>query len=252
MASSYAMGPVLCSGMQDETKGKMMIRRLGAAGVALALVVAVSGVMAASASAAVEFAFKSDGPTFTELIGEAKKEVYSFNVGNLECERTIYFGSQASETAGFLIVEPLYEQCTLEVSAGVRLKAEVHVNNCTFQFLQDNNTGGGKFDAITIIACPEGEEITVTALSGGVTKCTIHIPEQSRGTGAVFTNGTKTNGIKDYKADINLTAIAYSQTAGTGPGKCPTEDKKTNGLLTATPTFSGRNGIAEETNIWLE
>ena len=203
--------------------------------------------MVASTACAAEFLFRSDG-TFTYITGEEKGGQFIGDGGVINCGQTIYYGTQGGFKTGFLIVEPLYTNCTVG-----GLAVEIHTNGCGFSFLQDNNTGGGKFDAITSIGCPIGQEMTITFLMGATTKCIIHIPEQTLGTGAVFTNGVTGKGIKDYKADINLTGIKYQQTKGTGIGACNTGDETANGSFAGNPTFTGRDeSKLEETHIWLE
>jgi hypothetical protein len=223
-----------------------MTHNLKALGLALIASFALSA-MVASAAWAAEFSFRSDG-TFTYITGEEKNGQFIVDGGVIKCGQTIYYGTQGGMKTGFLIVEPLYTNCSVG-----GLTVEIHPNGCAFSFLQDNNTGGGKFDAITSIGCPVGEEMTITFLMGATAKCVIHIPEQTLGTGAVFTNGVTGKGIKDYKADISLSGIKYQQTKGTGIGACNTGDETANGSFAGSPTFTGRDeSKIEETHIWVE
>lgn len=227
-----------------------MSRNLRTLGLALVALLALTAVATSTASAKA-FEFWSDGGGFTVFKGETEEmvdEKLVFDGGELQCKQAIYEGSQGGEKTAALIVEPLFENCTFGT-----LAADVHVNECKFKFDQDNNTENGKFDVETKITCGVGKEITITAEEGATVACTIHIPEQELGTGAVFTNKVNAENIKHYEVDISLSSIKYSQTAGAGSKKCATADNTNNGTYTTTAIIRGyAEGGINETDVWVE
>jgi hypothetical protein len=85
----------------------------------------------------------------------------------------------------------------------------------------------------------------------GTTKCTLHVPAQTLGTGLVATNATKGNGIKDITGHIDFNTSTYTQTGGTGLGACPNlgATETHNGLYEGEATLTGFNTNGGETNI---
>jgi hypothetical protein len=200
--------------------------------------------MGVSSAQAKEFWFKSDG--LTVMAGSWQGDQYIFDFGVVNCKKTTYGGTLVGPETGFLMLATEYDDCSYKNGT-----VEIHMNDCGYSYLQDNNTGEGKFDVITMIECGANSEITVTFISAGQTKCVIHIPEQTIGTGAIMTN-TGAGGVKHLDVDINFSNIKYSQTAGDGLGKCPTADNTNNGQYSGIGTIIGYDTEAEPTDLWVE
>jgi hypothetical protein len=116
----------------------------------------------------------------------------------------------------------------------------------------EEGTPGGKYDTETEIACPESKDITVTQISAGVTKCTVHIAPQKLGTGILLTNvGTPPGEKETITGDIEFKNVKYTQTEGTGAGKCATTTTTSNGSWIGKLAITGKNPAKEPTSIWL-
>jgi hypothetical protein len=129
---------------------------------------------------------------------------------------------------------PTYKECT-----GFGVPLEVDTNSCAYVIVPDV-IEGSNYEAKARVECEEaGDSITFIAKVLGVTKCTVHIGEQG---------GLKNVTIEDegspseIHADIELTGIKYSQTAGTGLGACTKAENTTNGTYNGTATIAGTVG----------
>jgi len=210
-----------------------MTRKLKVLGLALVAVCAMSAVVAASASA-VEF--KSTKGTTVTLTGAQHNGEHKFTVGfgTVNCTKAKFHSelttpnSVATVTAEY--GKPAGGEC---VFAGI--PAEVHMNECDFTLFANGNAA---------VDCPAGKEITVTAVQAGVTKCVVHVPAQTGLTGVTYTN-VGAGETEEVTMHLDITGqIKYSQTEGTGLGRCPTLDGATNGSYHGTATITGEETIS--------
>jgi hypothetical protein len=198
-----------------------MIGKLKFLGLALVAVFAMSAV-GASAASAVEFHVEK-APAQITVNQEGTSNGFDVQFGEVKCTTATYDATTKTVTTETTIeLTPHYTGCTF---AGVA--TEVHHGNCKF-VIHITGTDQGT----VTIDCPVGEEITVT----GGTKCTVHIPSQDVGE-ITLTNIPGNGGTtREITAHLNsLTKIKYTQTPGTGVGKCTsltTEEGKYTGTAT--------------------
>jgi hypothetical protein len=224
-----------------------MIRNLKALGLALVAVFAMSAVAAGAASAE-PYEFHSDGP-FTTLTGTqsgATNDTFTTDGGTVTCNTATYHGQISVEETSTISLAPTYSACTLNPFGS----AVVSPNGCTYLIHADTQVGENDFTTETDIVCPPGQEITVVASLFGTTKCTVHIPPQSLGTGITVTNQTTGGGVSDIQAHISFNNIRYTETAGSGFGACSSTSGTANGTYSGLATISGDNNIGGATDIW--
>jgi hypothetical protein len=210
-----------------------MIHNLKFLGMALVAALAMSSALAAVASADV---MTSESAAATTISGQQEgTNVMKVDGGEVKCTTVTYTGSFTSP-ASSASVTPTYSGCTF-----VGLTTTVDMNGCTYK---GNLTAGASTSGTVDIVCTGTNEITITAPSVGTKKCILHIPAQ---TGLSTVTGTNIGAgtTREGTADINITNIKYSQTAGTAEtGNCATADNTTNGTYTGTATFTGSVGGA--------
>jgi hypothetical protein len=213
-----------------------MIRNLKVLGLAVVAVCAMSAMMASAAQATPTWWFKSDAATGkkTTLTGvQIGENIFKTTAGDVKCEEAHFTGSAIGPTQTSVTLHPVYNKCT-----AFGFGATVDTTGCNYIF--DNSTT--KFVATTTIECEAGKEITVVAKLAGITKCTVHIGPQDVGGVALK------NGASDIIAEVNLTAIAYTHTAGVGAGAC-ISGGAANGSYTGGATVSGFNEAGGATAI---
>ncbi len=207
-----------------------MTRKLKAFGLTLTAALAVSAV-AASAASAESFAFHSE-IEHTNLTGSGEgTSSLVVDAGTLKCNTAKYEGTMTSQESTSLALSPLFESCTM--SGGT---ADVSMNGCQF-VLTASTKEGGTYKATMDISCSEGKSIAVVATVAGVTKCTIHVPAQTL-SGATVSEVSE----GDIKAVASIAGINYSQTAGTGIGKCSNAESTTNGAFEGAAVIAGSLG----------
>jgi hypothetical protein len=234
-----------------------MIRNMKVGGLVAVAALAVSAFTASAASAVpTPFWFKTDSAVSgtTTLSGDQDggTDVFTVAAGEISCTTVSYSGSLTGNTNTTVTITPSYSGCTFH-----GLSADIDVNGCRYVLHTDNRTEvgtpGGKYDAETTIECDTGKDITVTQISAGVTKCIVHVEPQNLGTGIVLTNaGNAANNTEDITADIEFTTVKYTQTEGTGAGKCGTTSTQNGGHYVGKATITGKNTANESTNIWVE
>ena len=120
----------------------------------------------------------------------------------------------------------------------------VHMNGCDFRL-----HAGASIQATVI--CPQGQQITITAIVAGVLKCTIHIPTQADLQGITAQN-TKEPTPDDIDLNFDITKqIKYTSTPGEGLGKCTETQAGTDGSFTGEVTVDCLAGGAP-TDCWYE
>ena len=243
-----------------------MIRNLKILGLGLVAVLAMNALVASAASANKAYWFNSDtnNADWTKLSGAQgpMPDTWIFHIGIGTCTTVTYSGSTSATTTSTITLAPTYAGCTLKPLPGT---ATIHMNGCVYDIEADGQTTNGdgtvngNFDTNTSIVCPTTttpshvtHDITITVILAGVSKCTIHIEEQSLGTGLVWTNQTNGSGVKDLRADISFSNVKYTQTTGTGEGKCSTTTTTENGTWSGEATIEGKNTANTATSIWVE
>ena len=215
-----------------------MIRNLKAFGLALVAALALVAVAASPASAE-KFHFGST-VEHTTLKGEqtGTGDVFTVHGGTVTCATISYDGtvSSATKKTTEVTINPTYSGCKF---AGIPNSATIDMNSCDYLFTAKTKEGENYEGEVHVKCTTAGDTITVTVVVGGVTKCTIHIPEQSL-TGITYTNVNPGGGAKTHLlVDVNITGIKYSQTEGTGGGKCETKDNTTTGTYVGQATIKG-------------
>lgn len=204
-----------------------MFRNMKVLGLAVVAVLAMSAVVAASASAA----FNAENEGTTLLSGsQTNTHEFTVNTGTVTCTTATFAGSQSGKTSSTLSITPTYEGCTNSLLGSM----SVNMNGCTYLFHTEATTGepiNGKVDVV----CSGTNEIEVKRTSG-VQVCTVKVPAQT-GLGAV----KYTNKSGSVEVEAEVTGLHYSQsgalclggtgsfTNGTYKGKVLESGKTTEG-----------------------
>ncbi len=240
-----------------------MTRNLKALGFTSVAILALSALTASAATAnkTVSTPYWVVAGDWTVLSGSqgAPGDVFEIAAGAIKCTTVTYTGSISLTTTTTITLTPSYSGCTFN-----GFTADVVTTDCGYVLHADGKTGTtttdpgdtihweNKYHAETKIQCDTGKDITVTATQAGVIKCTVHIGPQNLGTGVILTNETAPGGVRDIKADISLSAIKYSQTEGSGLGKCTTADNTSDGKYTGSATISAKSTANGARSIWME
>jgi hypothetical protein len=223
------------------------MRNLKVLGLAMVASFALSAVVASAASANANYWFTSDAaPGATTILkgeqtkhGASEGDRFVVDGGTVRCETTHYTGSAATNTVTTLTLTAEYSGCKFGA-----FSASVNMGNCDYLIHTDPNgdTTNGSYDTISTITCTSGD-ITITVSSAGTTKCIVHVPAQTLGTGLVGTTGLTPGGVHDIIAHIDFSTITYTQTGGTGLGACPNlgATETHNGLYEGEATLTGFN-----------
>jgi hypothetical protein len=198
-----------------------MINRLKFLGSALVAMLTIAAVGASAASAAVEF--HSEGAPVN--ITGTQEGVNRFDVqfGEIGCSTADFNATTTVSTDTTVTLVPTFDGCTF---AGVATTIDTEGCHFVLHILNFNQ-------GTATVECPAGKEITVT----GGTKCIVHIPSQDMGN-ATFAN-IGTGSTREITANLGgLTSLKYTQTPGTGVGKCSSVSAS-DGKLTGTATFTG-------------
>jgi len=204
-----------------------MTRKLKVLGLALVAVFAMSAVVASSAMAATEFESPESNATANTTITIKKHQnihTFTVNFGAVTCETSNFDGTRTGTKFPSIRVTAEYKECLF---AGI--PAVVEMNGCEYILYAT-----GEVD----IVCAAGKEITVTATSAGVVKCIVHVPPQTALKNVTYTN-VGAGATREITAHLEIASIKYSQTEGTGLGKCTTSDNQVNGTYTGTATATG-------------
>lgn len=153
----------------------------------------------------------------------------------LECSGTTYLGTMASKPTSTFAVTPTFNACTYGVPAGIK------TNGCEYLF---HVNGEASTTGTVDIQCPVGQEITVTSYPP-TPKCIFHIPSQA-GLKAVTFGNLGTAATREVTVRIETQGLKYSQTEGTGLGKCSTASR-TDGRWWAAFVITGEEDKEVET-----
>ena len=223
-----------------------MTHMIKALGLTLAAVFALSAVAASMASAeAFHFGSTVDHTVLTgSQVGE---DVFTVHGGTVKCSTASYAGTVESVTTKTteVTITPTYGGCKF---AGIANSATIDMNTCDFLFTAKTKEGANYEGAGHLKCTTPGDTVTVTVVIGGVTKCIIHIPEQSFTSGITYSN-VSSGSTAHIHVHLHITTLRYSQTEGTGSGKCETKDNTTTGTVTCTATIKGFGTSGEQAGI---
>ena len=188
------------------------MRNLKVLGIAMAAIFAMSAV-AASMATAEELTLESSPSALAgSQIAEFNNILNVAGSGAIKCKTANYSAASVSSGVTTVSVTPTYSGCEALGFAG----SEIHMNGCTYLL----HLASGENTTVTAdIVCPAGAEITVTAISVGTTKCTIHIPPQTNLPHIIVTN-IGSGATRELELHLTVGPISTSETPGTGLGKC--------------------------------
>ena len=201
------------------------MRNVRILGLALLAMLSIGAVASASASADTLTA-QAYPAVLTGTAEPAFTDEVVTTAGTVKCPDVKYDGTITGPvtTAGSISVTPTYANCT-----AFGFSSTIHHKSCSFQFKVLAGTAG----TVNLACSTAGDELTITAIGAGVTKCTVHIPPQTDIPGTIKFTNTVSGGT----VEANLTGIKYTHTAGTGIGAC-TSGSATTGTLTMKATFT--------------
>lgn len=159
-------------------------------------------------------------------------DVLTTTAGTVKCSSIKYTGTVASTPISELSLTPAFSECT-----GFGFPATIDANGCSYLLKV-----GAESTGTLAVVCPEGKELTVTAISAGTTKCTLHVPSQSLGTATFHNLGSGSTA--EIEVTANLTGVKYSHTKGSGVGACA-EGSSTTGTWTGKTLITGEEDKAE-------
>lgn len=195
--------------------------------IGLLLVVLAMSAMTTSVASADEFTAEQYPVTLTgSKDGEA--DVVAVTAGSAACKSTTYVGTAIQATTT-VTISPTYNECT-----AFGFPATVDMNGCQYLF---HINGASSTEGSADLTCPAGKEVTVTSMSAGTIKCTLHFPTQSS-VGTIKFSNIGAGPTREVTLQFNLTSIKYTHTKGTGLGSC-TGGSATNGTLNAKAVVTG-------------
>lgn len=205
------------------------MRNLKVLGVALLAMFSLSAMLASAASADDQVTAEEYPATLTGSRHSGTDTLVT-TAGNISCTTANYHGTLAKASTT-VTVTPSYSGCT-----AFGFPAVIDMNGCDYEL---HMTAGEGTEAGATVLCPAGQEITVTAISAGTTKCTVHVKPQTVGGDVKITN-TGSGSTRELTLHLNFTNIHYTHTEGTGLGKCPSGTGAA-GTITALATVTGEN-----------
>ncbi|HEX5712078.1 MAG TPA: hypothetical protein VFX85_02055 [Solirubrobacterales bacterium] len=216
------------------------MRNIKTLGLALMAVLSMGAVMAVAAQADTLTA-QAYPAVLTGTAEPGFTDEFKTTAGVAKCPDTKYDATITGpiNTAGKVLVTPTYPHvgCTY---AG--FPATIDHKSCTFEFKVLALTGG----TVNLECVTPGDEITITALSAGVAKCTAHVKPQTDVPGLI----KYSNISGEVTVEVSLTEIHYTHTQGTGLGSCPSGTAN-NGTLVAKATVSAETHAGTSTSLIL-
>jgi hypothetical protein len=213
-----------------------MIRNLKVLGLGIMAVLAMSAVAASAASADIFTSESSPVRITSKESGSGL--VWTFTAGTVKCKEASYTASSVVMPTSTVTMTPSYPAKTAggeQNCTGFGFPAEINTNGCVYK-----STIGGTTTGNMEILCPEGKEITVTAVSAGITKCVVHFGSQTFIGITTYSNtgfGT-TREIEDSTFGVKV--VKYKHTAGAGVGSC-TSGSSSEGSYSSTTIWTGEN-----------
>lgn len=220
------------------------MRNLKALGLSLTIVLVLGAAIASSAMAS-EFHSAAGSTTLDGV--QVGTDKFTVNGGVTTCKKVTYSsGTYLSSTLADWTVHPTYSECTLAPFGTGHVTVP---EACNYTITPGTVTPEIDVHGTIDIVCTDGATITVVGTALGVTKCTVHIGSQN-GLPVTLTN-SGAGSLREVVVDMNISSIAYSQTAGSGLGACSTENA-TNGKYVGTATFTGTTVAGLQKGIWVE
>lgn len=223
-----------------------MIRNLKVLGLALVAMLAMTAV-AASAASADDLTSETSPVTMTGKQSGAG-DVFTTTAGTVKCKEVIYTTASTATPTTTVTATPSYPAKTAggeQNCTGFGFPAEVNANGCKYVFTIGVGTTGD-----LKVECAESKEITVTAASGGTTKCIVHVPGQTL-LGAITYGNTGAGTTRELTIGANIVeGLSYKHTAGTGIGAC-TSGSSLKGSYTGAGTVTAENAGGAHVGIFL-
>jgi hypothetical protein len=210
-----------------------MMRNLKVLGTALVLVFTTSAVAGSMASAD-DLTSEVSPVTLTGSQIAQNNNVLSTTVGTFKCWVATYTGASITTPTTTVTITPKYTECNV---LGFQTNEPVDMNGC--DYLLHFGSGAAATTATTDIVCPAGKEITITAMSVGTAKCTLHIPPQT-GLSAIAITNIGSGATREFELHLEISGIQESHTKGTGLGAC-TAGSAATGKFTGTITITGES-----------
>ena len=198
------------------------------------------GLFASAASGTTQFHIGSPPEAEAVLTGgqEGSSNTFDVQFGEVKCTTAKYTAATELATFTTITFAPTFEGCTL---AGVT--TTIDMNGC--DYLLHVNNEGAPYKGPLDIVCEAGKEITVT----GGTKCTVHIPPQT-GLGPITYANIGSGATSEITVNLSgAQNVTYSQTPGTGVGKCTAVTST--GKYTGTATVKAETALGSHLGLWV-
>lgn len=206
----------------------------------LAVLVALFACPAGAASAA---QFHSEVSSTTLTGTQIGDDQFQFDYGLMECEGAAYSGGLSATTSTTVLLTPAYTLCS-----GF-FPATVDINGCSYGLHPISKLSSSTFLGDFSVNCPAGQEITVTYISGGTLKCTVHIPPQTHKSTYVSHNEGAGSG-REIRFQVELKNLEYRETAGFGVGACKTAPLQFDGSTLGQFRLKGEEGAIQK-GVWV-
>jgi hypothetical protein len=222
-AASSEAAPAIRPGTLNIERTPQM-RKVRILGIAVGALLAVSSALASIASAD-DFTAEKYPATLTGK--NTKIDKLTVTVGTVGCQNSSYVATVTGATTT-LTITPSYSSCT-----AFGFPATIDMNGCQLiGNIGAGTTGDGD------ISCPAGQSITITAISAGTNKCTLHIESQADLTGVITFVNKGSGTTREVELSGTLTGVDYSHTKGTGLGACAA-GTATNGSIEMSALVTG-------------
>jgi hypothetical protein len=206
----------------------------------------VTGVVVVSMASAQQFRSEKSPATLTGVQETGPKgELTRFAAGGLvECKKVTYGGVMNASPSTTISLVPIFDECTY-----FGFPSTVAAHGCQFVIHAPLFAFGERMD----IVCGAGKDMTVTFPSTGIVKCIVHIPSQDDLL-AVSVSNIGAGPTREATIQTTVTGeLEFSQTEGTGLGKCTTALNTTTGSYSSRAVVTGENlGGSEHVGLFVE
>jgi hypothetical protein len=209
-----------------------MTSRVKVLGVAFAVAMAVSAVMASAALAV----FHSTDEHTIITGSQTTRNSFTVNAGTTHCEVATFEGTLSAKTTDEATVTPTYTNCKLTAFGGEVLNATVDVNGCHYLITTDG---------VVHLKCGE-TDTTKSNIQVTAPFCTVTVAPQTINKVDFVNVGAGPT--KEIDVVATATGISYTQSA-----LCPTGGGSfANGTYSGTVRVTGENTTKEHVGIWHE
>jgi hypothetical protein len=196
------------------------------------------------ASSAVASEFHSEVAS-TTLKGAGGLVTFTTTAGSFECEGSELVGTQSGATAASLDFSPGYWWCVGPFGTA----PQIFMNGCQFRLHPGAEASATTFAGTLDVVCPAGISMQTSYSAVGTRKCTVDVPSQTGLEGVVFHN-EGAGASRDIRVSIELSEVKYTQTPGTGFGKCESAEDSNGALTIEGMTVKGYEGATQK-GIWV-